>query len=130
MRFMSDTRAVPWIFAENAVAIIGACVPTLAPLWTNQQPHSTGKSFFSPRSSHSKAYNNFEGHHNFRRDPDEASVDRLVGLGGLQLISKPKTLPSNIGHKKVSRFIRLLMPPIIEDSLCKRMWVFIKSSLT
>ena len=23
-----------WIFAENSIAIIGACLPTLAPLWT------------------------------------------------------------------------------------------------
>lgn len=83
MHFAPDYTGGPlfWIFAENAVAIIGACLPTLAPLWSKQQRPSKGKSFFSSRSSHTKPYNHHEGYHEFASDPDEASVNRLVGLG-------------------------------------------------
>lgn len=83
MRFTSDYTGGPlfWIFAENAVAIIGACLPTLAPLWTTKQHPSKSKSFYSSRSSHSTPYSNLEGYHDIRSDPDEASINRLVGLG-------------------------------------------------
>ena len=103
MHFMSDYTGGPlfWIFAENAIAIIGACLPTLAPLWRSQQHPGKSKSFWPSRFSHSKSYNDLEGHHRFRSDPDAASTNRLVGLGTATNIQAEEVALENRAQKGI-----------------------------
>ena len=73
-----------WGFAENAIAIIGACLPTLAPLWR------TKFSLFAKVSSHLKGswksssthpYDDLEAPYQGATNGEHASNRQLVGLG-------------------------------------------------
>ena len=83
MRFTSDYTAGPlfWNIAENAIAIIGACLPTLAPLWGARRHMSKDEGSYTTRFPQSELYNRLESTHNKRRDPDEDSINRLIGWG-------------------------------------------------
>ncbi|KAL8919795.1 MAG: hypothetical protein Q9172_004800 [Xanthocarpia lactea] len=73
-----------WIFAENAIAIIGACLPTLAPLWTRQRlkQYRSGSYFKRvwPKSS-LKSYDELPGPYRVTKHGEHASNRQLVGLG-------------------------------------------------
>ncbi|KAI4117834.1 MAG: hypothetical protein LQ345_002020 [Seirophora villosa] len=92
--FLKDTpwySAGPlfWIFAENAIAIIGACLPTLAPLWSKEQHGSITSGWPEKKSWKSifpKKYMDLEdsGHHD--SNGPHASHGQLVGLGPTTVI--------------------------------------------
>ncbi|KAL9597700.1 MAG: hypothetical protein Q9219_004957 [cf. Caloplaca sp. 3 TL-2023] len=79
-----------WIFAENSIAIIGACLPTLAPLWSSSSDKSSVSKQSSVkhlwnRSSRS-AYDDLERSPGVTKGGDDASDHRLVALGPLTSI--------------------------------------------
>ncbi|KAI4263969.1 MAG: hypothetical protein L6R42_000912 [Xanthoria sp. 1 TBL-2021] len=73
-----------WIFAESAIAIIGACLPTLAPLWSKNRSvqskigSSVNRPWYKPNR---KVYGQLEGHHRMTRGGENASDRHLVRLG-------------------------------------------------
>lgn len=73
-----------WIFAEHAVAIIGACLPTLGPLWTKKQwQKSSIASYLRElrKSPTSGSYDDLEGPYQNKNGAEDASSRHLVGLG-------------------------------------------------
>ena len=75
-----------WIFAENAVAIVGASLPTLAPLWNRQRlPESKGGSLRSYFSKLSKGSDQRTLDHELQPrnvvNPEHGSTRNLVSTG-------------------------------------------------
>lgn len=73
-----------WHFAENPIAIIGACLPTLAPLWrgndrstSKQWPRFNGPS----KNSDSGKYDNLEVQHQKVKISHDTSLRHLVTRG-------------------------------------------------
>ncbi|KAL8725041.1 MAG: hypothetical protein Q9181_006563 [Wetmoreana brouardii] len=73
-----------WMFAENAIAIIGACLPTLAPLWSGKH-HLASRHWSrlkrSWQRSRSDNYDNLEGQHHHTSNEGDTSVQHLVTQG-------------------------------------------------
>ena len=73
-----------WIFAENAIAIIGACLPPLAALRSlNRSPSSKGPSYYMQkwRGQSSEDYNHLDGPYQRAGTAEDASVSHLVRSG-------------------------------------------------
>lgn len=73
-----------WIFAENAIAIIGACLPTLAPLWTRKPELASKRWTWFKRSwkgSKSDHYDNLESQYQNNTSGDNTSIYPLVAQG-------------------------------------------------
>lgn len=73
-----------WIFAENAIAITGACLPTLAPLWTRKPELASRRWTWFKRSlkgSRSDEYDNLESHYQNNTSGDNTSIYPLVTQG-------------------------------------------------
>ena len=73
-----------WSFAENAIAIIGACLPTLAPLWRSKSSlavkvSSHLKSYW--KSSRTHSYGDLEAPYHGTANGEHASNRQLVGFG-------------------------------------------------
>lgn len=78
-----------WIFAENAIAIIGACLPTLAPLWSKEQHGSITSGWPEKKSWKSmfpKKYMDLEDSGHRDSNGPHASHGQLVGLGPTTVI--------------------------------------------
>lgn len=81
-----DITAGPlfWLFAENAIAIIGACLPTLAPLWSRERLTQYRTGSYVRRvwpKSNSKSYDELERPYRVTIKGEHASNRHLVGLG-------------------------------------------------
>lgn len=73
-----------WGFAENPIAIIGACLPTLAPLWSKQHRSTPkGWSYLKNlwKSFSSSSYEDLEGYYQNTNNAEHASISRLVTPG-------------------------------------------------
>ncbi|CAO1601782.1 hypothetical protein XANCAGTX0491_005418 [Xanthoria calcicola] len=73
-----------WLFAENAIAIIGACLPTLAPLWSRERLTQYRTGSYVRRvwpKSNSKSYDELERPYRVTIKGEHASNRHLVGLG-------------------------------------------------
>ena len=82
----ADYTAGPlfWIFAENAIAITGACLPTLAPLWTRKPELASKRWTWFKRSwkgSKSDHYDNLESQYQNNTSGDNTSIYPLVARG-------------------------------------------------
>ena len=70
-----------WLYAENAIAIIGACLPTLAPLWKREgSQRSKGSSYFSKLSNGNSIAGDHELHNRNNTGQDHTSLRNLVGV--------------------------------------------------
>lgn len=72
-----------WVFAENAIAIIGACLPTLAPLWTQRSPTNSKTGSYLKRfrnKSTSNGYDDLEGPYRKPKHGEDTSDRQLVAL--------------------------------------------------
>ncbi|KAL8805834.1 MAG: hypothetical protein Q9182_001746 [Xanthomendoza sp. 2 TL-2023] len=101
-----------WIFAENAIAIIGACLPTLAPLWSRRR---TGKSsigsYFRRMWNHSdtKSYGELEGPYRNNKRGEDDSDRHLVVVGpatsviadGIPLQDRPQQVLEGLTNRKI-----------------------------
>ncbi|KAL8716456.1 MAG: hypothetical protein Q9220_000363 [cf. Caloplaca sp. 1 TL-2023] len=73
-----------WIFAENAIAIIGACLPTLAPLWSGGRLKQSRIGSYANKlfeKSKSNSYSNLPGPYKHSKMGVDTSTRHLVQTG-------------------------------------------------
>ncbi|KAG8526327.1 uncharacterized protein KY384_000320 [Bacidia gigantensis] len=76
-----------WLFAENSIAIIGACLPTLAALWQRGTPKSSkgskGSSYYTNSwiGPKQKEYETIDSPYINGGNVEDASIRHLVAMG-------------------------------------------------
>lgn len=90
-----------WVFAEDAVAIIGACLPTLAPLWSGRSLPMVSK-VSSYLKAHIKGLGKRSGLHPYNDlgKPDR-NTNRCEGASDFHLVA-PLGLATNIFADEVA----------------------------